>query len=273
MPAVRRTRPWKTKPGLSAQVNWSHPYAADLLALFTARERVGSSPILTPIPIAPTLTGTPTWTANQQGPTVTFDASNWYSYATPVGMNLATRSLTAMWTGQLGTSTRTDYFGQWGSTTSTRSWLMTANIAGTGLLSNYIADGSSGLQPAVTSVAIASQSLHTIIGTWNFSTKVSTIYMDGSLIATSSAVAGALATASGFPLTLGNSTGSLSASHSCYAAAVWNGLMSPAMIYQLGSDPNAIFQIFQPEQGPWLMPSVGGFQPWIYGDQIQEMYG
>jgi hypothetical protein len=65
-----------------------------------------------------------------------------------------------------------------------------------------------------------------------------------------------------------------------YWGAWWNRALSAAEHALLGSNVNAIWQIFRPMVGIGTLAGAQGsappsttYQPWIYGDQIQEQYG
>jgi hypothetical protein len=81
--------------------------------------------------------------------------------------------------------------------------------------------------------------------------------------------------ASGNVVHLGNYDGTgfpLDGQHSW--AAIWNYPLSAQMAGAIGNSPNAIWQMFQSPQLVYRTASAApSFKPWIYGDQVEEMYG
>jgi hypothetical protein len=260
MPTVRRTRPWTSKPPIAAQINWGHPFVANGLQLFYgARECSGSILFGDANPLPLTNTGA-TWTNSGAMNGLNFSAANSFctgllaapfKFVWPVSLAMGFRYIGAP------NSTDVRQFGSTFDATEGAPYIpwgfyWTTN----GIPTISYANGSTFTQTSIQGGALSANTDYVVSATITSAAQSS--WINGVPAGSSANSISNPTYSAAAQMCIGSNVVGTTANIVFYWGAIWNVALAAANHAAIGSSPNAIWQIFQPAQGAWLFPSVGG---------------
>lgn len=251
MPSVRDTRAWSSKPPLSAQINWAHPWAFGLVAFWSFREGSGT-PIELVSGTLPTATAF-TWKQTALGSAGSFNGTTSdlsYANLPAVGPAISLAgSCTVVNSNAAGT------FIERSNVNAT--WEIFNNDTAQGVIwrgangTNRNKMPNTGLSGVRFCWGVADD------GTGTGASNGSTMYMNGVAQAASGTNANAVPASNTNAIHLGSLDGTIfNLSGTQDYVAMWNYKLAASDMSAIGSNPNAIWQLFQPARGLWLFPSV-----------------
>ncbi len=269
MPSIRRLNTWFRKPP-SPVINWGHPYSWGLIAAWTFHEGIGTPVELVNLSPPSANTGLSWLSSPDGGSSGSFNGSSTnltYSAVPAVGpaLSIAGQVLCTNTTSSGMIIERSNVNATWEIFTQSQELIYRG---GSSVIRNEAAITNGNYNGKWFSWAL------TDTGVGTGAANGSTMYLNGLAQAAGGTSGNALAVSNTNAIHLGNydASGFFLAGQIDYVY-LWNYAIPAQQVFDISRNP---WQIFQPALGDWTFSHTASatlFQPWIYGDQIEEMFG